>query len=324
MDPLRHLAYHLGMTGPLGSLQRLGAHLAERRRRARFARALTPVLGPAYADVAPDEVLLICVLRNGAGYLPAFLEHYRALGVMHFAFLDTGSEDATEEILAGEEGVILDRCPLPPRQYLDLMRNWAAARHGRDRWCLNVEVDELLDFEGSATLGLSGLIAHLEGVGANALLAQRIELFPKAPRPGPVDLRQALAEDLYFDLGPLERHPYQAAHPLAALCARNEALVPGLEMFFAPGATGARCLTRHPLVLNEAGVTLSAHPNVPTGLRCGDLTGVLRAYPFARQGMRDSPFSLAARRWTRVALLERVGLMTASPAYRAHFAAARP
>ena len=42
---------------------------------------VTHLYGPARVDYAPDELLVITVVRNGALYVRSFLEHYRALGV---------------------------------------------------------------------------------------------------------------------------------------------------------------------------------------------------------------------------------------------------
>src|SRR6185503_5153899 len=65
-----------------------------------FAEDLRPVRinGP----LGPDDVVLICVVRNEALRLPLFFEHHKKIGVSRFLMVDNDSEDETAELLLAE------------------------------------------------------------------------------------------------------------------------------------------------------------------------------------------------------------------------------
>ena len=347
------------MKGPLHIARRLWARAAERRRRARFAASVAHVSGPAQPDIAPGEVLAIVLVRDGGYYLDAFLDYYRGIGIRHFAFIDNGSTDDTLDRLAGESGVTVDRSTLPLAQYEDLLRAYPANAYGRDRWCLYVDMDEVLDFEGRAARGIGALTGYLEARGYTALVAQMLEMFPKAPlaEAARLSFEDALAEFVYFDISTVDRHAYHdPAIDFSYLLAQNEVSDPAIPFCFG-GIRGkvfgeACCLTKHPLIFNGPGVTPAPHPHLSTGVRCADFTAVIKHYKFAgdtlardrasaasgavahgedrarvrrMEGAGDlSLFSLDARRWNRVELLVRAGFLQGSDAYTRWLAGTAP
>ena len=109
------------------------------------------------------------------------MDYYRGLGIRYFAFIDNGSTDATIARIKQQEGCVIDRVTLPLAQYEDLMRGYPAAQYGKERWCLYVDMDEQFDFEGRESYGLPALIRYLEQRGDTALMAQMLEMFPRAP-----------------------------------------------------------------------------------------------------------------------------------------------
>ena len=60
------LSYHNGMKSPVHLLRRLRQRLHDARRRARFAASLQHLHGPSKLDVAPGEVVLIALVRDGS------------------------------------------------------------------------------------------------------------------------------------------------------------------------------------------------------------------------------------------------------------------
>jgi hypothetical protein len=63
------------------------------------------VLSPARA---PGDGLPLCaVVRNEMYFLPAFLAHYRKVGVGHFVVVDDRSDDGSRDFLAGQPDVTL-------------------------------------------------------------------------------------------------------------------------------------------------------------------------------------------------------------------------
>lgn len=343
------------MRSPLHLIRRLAYRWTERRRRTRFGKSVRHLHGPKRLDVAPGEVVLIALVRNGSYYLDAFFAHYRAMGVKHFVFIDNGSTDDTIERIKAEPGTVIDQCPLPLAGYEDLIRQYPAQRYGQNRWCLYVDMDEMLDFEGRRQVGLPGLIAYLEAQGFTALVAQMLEMFPKAPlsETGDLSYAQALEDFRYFDISALRRFDYHSPEiPFAALLEDNE-LADNRVQFLFGGVRGKVfgeecCLTKHPLIFNGPGVTPAPHPHLSQGVRVADVTAVIKHYKFANDPIaRDtgslasgdlahgedarrlevlgarpdtSLFSLDARRWNRVELLYRAGFLNPSEAYSAHLA----
>lgn len=343
------------MKGPLHILRRLAHRRTTRRRAKRFAQNLRHIHGPARLDAGPEDVIAIVLVRNGSYYLDAFLAHYRALGIHHFAFIDNGSTDDTLVRIAREPGTVIDQCTLPLAGFEDLIRAYPAQTYGRDRWCLYVDMDEILVFEGAARHGIRALTRYMEGQGHTALMAQMLEMFPKAPLSQVADLpyAQVLRDFIYYDISTIDRFAYHSpAIPFSALLSRNRISAKGLEFYFG-GVRGkvfgeACCLTKHPLVFNGPGVTPAPHPHLSMGVTVSDVTAVLKHYKFANDTLsRDrasqrsgdlahgedaaraavlaaqpdvSLFSLDARRWNRVEPLARAGFTLRSDAYGRHLA----
>lgn len=341
------------MKGPIHILRRLWARAAERRRRARFARSVRRISGPATLDLGPDDVLAIVLVKDGGYYLSAFLDYYRSIGIRHFAFIDNGSTDDTLDRLAAEPGVVVDQSTLPLATYEDLLRAHPANTYGQNRWCLYVDMDEVLDFEGRKTHGIHALTSYMAAQGHTALVAQMLEMFPKAPlaQVAALPFDQALDQFLYFDISTVDRFDYHdPAIPFSALLTGNRTTNAAIKYCFG-GVRGkvfgeACCLTKHPLIFNGPGVTPAPHPHLSMGVTCTDVTAVIKHYKFTNNPLlRDTAtqatgavdhgedaararlmsehknltlFSLDARRWNRVELLYRAGFLNASDAYTAH------
>ena len=89
---------------------------------------VTHLHGPTHIGYGPDELLLVCVVRNGALYVESFMNHYRELGVAHCVFLDNGSTDATVEMLCAYPGVTVLQTAVPYGKYENTMKRYLAER----------------------------------------------------------------------------------------------------------------------------------------------------------------------------------------------------
>ncbi len=347
------------MKGPIHILRRLWARSVEARRQARFAASVQHLHGPQALQSAPDEVILIALVRNGSYYLDAFFAHYRAMGITHFVFIDNGSTDDTIDRIKAEPGTVIDQSTLPLAEYEDLIRAYPANAYGRDRWCLYVDMDEMLDFAGRTTHGIHALTSYMTAQGHTAMIGQMLEMFPKAALQDVADMPfdQVLEDFAYFDISTVDRYAYHSPDiPFSALLAGNVTTTPDIQFCFG-GVRGkvfdeACCLTKHPLIFNGQGVTPAPHPHLSMGVTCSDMSVVIKHYKFANDphardaatlatgavdhgedaaraqvmaNRRDlSLFSLDARRWNRVELLVRAGFLVASPDYAAHLKELRP
>ena len=120
------------------------------------------VHGPKEVAYGIDELVVLCLVRNGRPYVRSFVEHYASMGVKHIAFLDNGSTDGTVEALKGYDNVTILRSMLPFKKYQMLMKQYLIERFGRERWTLSVDIDELFDYAYSDVVSLSSLLEYLD------------------------------------------------------------------------------------------------------------------------------------------------------------------
>lgn len=136
-------------------------------------RCITPERQNAPASL---PVAFIAV-RNEMLRLPRCLDHYRALGVGRFYVVENNSTDTTAEYLMQQDDVCLYRTRetfVRKESWID----WLLRRHGRGRWCVVVDADELLDYPGRDVLGLAGFGEYLEKNDWNALHTLLLDLYP--------------------------------------------------------------------------------------------------------------------------------------------------
>jgi hypothetical protein len=138
--------------------------------------------------VGPDRsgdgtVLLMTLVHNEAPILPAFLDHYRAMGDVAFLVVDDRSTDGSGDILRAARDVTC----LTPREgstYARDKREWrgqALDRAARDRWVLVPDADEFLIWSGHPHRDLADLCSDLEAEGAEALYAVMLDMYDDRP-----------------------------------------------------------------------------------------------------------------------------------------------
>ena len=233
--------------------------------------------GPAHLEYAPDELIVLTVVRNGALYVKTFMEHYQALGVRHSVFLDNGSTDGTVDLLRQHPGVTILQSGAPYDRYENTMKRYLAERFSRGRWSLCADIDELFDYPFSDRLPLAGLLRYLDRRGFTALVAQMLDMFPDVPLEqvhGTPDDRLPDTHPCY-DLSAVERRPYEW----------SRASSPDVRMHWGGirrtvfGTDNG--LTKAALVRMDGKVRPFVEWHQVTGAVIADVTGVLRHYPFA-------------------------------------------
>jgi hypothetical protein len=111
--------------------------------------------------------------------MPAFLAHYRRLGVAHFLVVDNQSTDGLADWLAQQPDC---SCWLADGSYKasNFGMDWCntlLARHGVGKWCVTVDPDEFLVFPHCEERGLRGLARFMEGRGQPSLHAPMIDAY---------------------------------------------------------------------------------------------------------------------------------------------------
>jgi hypothetical protein len=141
--------------------------------------------GPEEVAYEADELVVVCLVRDGRPYVKSFVEHYFSMGVKHLFFLDNNSTDGTVEALKEYNNVTVLRTALPYKEYKYLFKQYLIERFGKkDRWCLCADIDELFDYPYSDVVGLGSLLRYLNERSYTAVAAQMLDMFPEEPLSG--------------------------------------------------------------------------------------------------------------------------------------------
>lgn len=146
----------------------------------------------ASGRVAPGRPTLFSVFRDEMYFAPAFLAHYRALGVRQFLILDDGSIDGTAEYLAAQPDVVLLASDLGYGQAITFVDGGKrqAERAGvyfkmavppafvPGEYALYADADEFL-FLPPGVSGVDEVIDRLRAMGAAGCVAAIVEFFPE-------------------------------------------------------------------------------------------------------------------------------------------------
>lgn len=199
--------------------------------------------------LAASPAMTLCALaRNEMYFLPAFLDHYRALGIGRFVILDDQSDDGTREFLASQADVLLlgsDRRygdtftagtgPLAgkPRRMVHVWKTLIMQKFCEGRWAVCVDADEFIRLPGG--IDFAALVARIGPGGAPAVAGVMLDVYP------------ARVEDLKTPA------PFDAATGWYFDAERHVAFAPKLGEFRASYAgVRARLLQRHGIALPEA------------------------------------------------------------------------
>ena len=156
------------------------------------ARAARDPREPDARDAMPRRSARSCTTRCSS--LPAFLAHYRRLGVDRFIVLDDCSTDGTMAFLAAQPDVMVvesgiryfAEVPYPP-ETLARIRETRAVRLWRDQmldqfctgqWAVVVDPDEFLALPAD----LPAFFASLAAEGAEAAWGVMVDMYPERVR----------------------------------------------------------------------------------------------------------------------------------------------
>lgn len=134
----------------------------------------------SFEALRPDDLPLVCVVRNAAPYMKSFLRYYREMGVTRFIMVDDRSDDGTTEILSGATDVDLFSSNIRYAQ-ADRGRAWRDALfnlYGRRRWYFSVDADEFFVFPRMEQRDIHSFIEELEKNGIRRCLAPMIDMYP--------------------------------------------------------------------------------------------------------------------------------------------------
>ena len=139
-------------------------------------------------DTRPIEVrdgsLLCClVVRNEITRLPFFLKYYREKKVDRFLIIDNESADGTSDYLISQPDVYVWKSD-SSFNLVNFGSVWfelLLRKYGRGHWCLTVDTDEILYYEGCETRSLADLCRRLEKKGKRVFEAILLEMYSSRP-----------------------------------------------------------------------------------------------------------------------------------------------
>ena len=243
--------YLRALQGPLGSFEQLD-------RRA--------------SQTTPGDVLLFTVLRNQNWRLPWFFDYYRRLGVNRFFVVDNGSDDGSTDFLLAQEDVHVFRTMDSYAKAESGMRwvNELVARFGDDRWCLYVDVDEMLVFPGVEEVGLQHLLRYMERKRHEAFFAFMLDMHGPSVRYRP-ECRPG------EDLRPLFPYFENSIHRAGAVYCPYRQVSGGVQRVF----RSTWDLSKTPIIRGGRSIRFLSSSHAVTPAVVSDVTGVLLHFKMA-------------------------------------------
>lgn len=132
-------------------------------------------------SLTKSDFPLIFVVHNGRRFLPSFLKHYRSIGVTRFVCVDDASDDGTTQYLLEQPDVNVHFSNVRYREAArsKTWRELLAAKYGKNRWYLNVDVDEYLFTGNNSEMTISEYADILFSKGIKRLPAPMIDMVPE-------------------------------------------------------------------------------------------------------------------------------------------------
>jgi len=174
--------------------------------------------GPKEVTYAADELVVVCIVRNGRPYMESFINHHLSLGVKHIVFLDNGSDDDTVAVARDHEHVTVLQSRLPYKKYEGAMIQYLISRAGKGRWSLYLDIDELFDYPYSDVVGLSAFLGYLNEKSYTAVVTQVLDMFPDRALASLAGQRDEPLKALYrfYDLSNIKRKDYSSRRNVVA------------------------------------------------------------------------------------------------------------
>lgn len=130
-------------------------------------------------EIGQDEVLCFFTCYNEADRLPYFLEYYRSIGVNKFFAVDNKSTDKTADILKSSPDITYFYTEEDYGRNRSGV-NWTdelANHYGMGRWCLTVDVDELVMFPGSEFCSIHDLTEYMDKNNQRVLFTVFLDMY---------------------------------------------------------------------------------------------------------------------------------------------------
>ena len=223
-----------------------------------------------------DELIVLCVVRNGELYVKSFIEYYFSLGVKHIVFLDNGSTDDTIDLVCNCENVTIIQTQLPYKKYENIMKRYLVKKFSRNRWNIFSDIDELFDYPFSDVLSLRSLLIYLNENSYTAVVAQMLDLFSDIDMASLKSRKHDSIREkyIYYDISNIQKKTYSYG------TLSNQEIkhyFGGIRQSLFGTHNG---LTKAPLIFVDDQISTFVHCHHVRNACIADFTGVLLHYPF--------------------------------------------
>jgi hypothetical protein len=257
------------------------------RRKAReqlVSFSVSHVCGPRRPRLSNNEGAVTCVVKNGAFYIEAFINHYLDMGFRHIVFLDNGSTDDTLSIAKRFSDVTVLRSGLPIEAYQPLLKNYLALHSIEGGWRLDADIDEFFDYPFSTVISLKQLFEYLNQRQYTAVITQMLDMFSDAPLSTLNKVREDRLSEVYsyYDISDITRVEYHSDPLTVHYGDRNNVSNRNAALYWG-GVRRTLCgneclLTKHALFFPSKDMELFPHVHFVNNARLADFSCVLRHY----------------------------------------------
>lgn len=160
---------------------------------------VTYLQGPPPSGGGP---LCLLIVHNELPILRQFFDYYRAFGPMDFIVIDDRSSDGSREFLLSQDDVMVFSSKENTAFRTDKQhwRGQVLDRYGTGRWCLTPDADEHLVWTDCENRPFARLLADLDAEGAQALVADMVDMYADKPISEYIATSEPLLEQFpYFD-----------------------------------------------------------------------------------------------------------------------------
>jgi len=240
-------------------------------------KSIKHIYGLREINYAEDDLIVLCVVKNGEIYIKSFIEHYFSLGVKHIVFLFNDSTDNSIALASQYENVTILETNCQFKKYENVMRRYLVNRFSRDRWNLLADIDELFDYPFSDVINLKLLLTYLNQKKYTAVVAQMLDLFSDKSLANLTNQDNSLKEIyIYYDISNLQKSKY------------NFGFLSNQNIKFHSGGIRKTLfstdngLTKTPLTFLDRNIRTFVGIHHVKNAHIADFTCVLLHYPFTR------------------------------------------
>jgi glycosyltransferase involved in cell wall biosynthesis len=238
--------------------------------------------GPKKVEFDVDELIVLCLVKNGELYIKSFIEHYFSLGAKHIVLLDNNSTDNTLTIAQNYPSVTALQTKLSFKYFKLAMRLYLIRRFGKGRWSLIVDIDELFDYPYSDVITLRSLLTYLNSKSFTAVVAHMLDMFSDKPLSSITSTKYDSLKELYryYDISPIIKMDYYYRRNLVG--DKIKLLFGGITTaVFGTDYEPGIILSKHPLVfLDNKLIPLYLNEHGVRNATIADFTCVLFHYKF--------------------------------------------